>query len=146
MNKYLIAGVGGIAFVLGYYIAAQGYSEDIADLKHAYADSARQAQEKNDAKLMELTAKLSETIADRDQKLAALGDAERERADLTGRMLELTAGGSAVSRTDADPCVAIRADLASCRKLVAEGSELRKDGARLLKACAANLDAIRQLR
>ena len=145
MNKYLIAGVGGIAFVAGYYIAAQGYSEDIAQMEKAYAESARIAQEKYDADLYKLSAELSETIAERDQKIADLERTERARADLSSRMLQLAADSNRVPASDADPCLAVRAELRSCVSLLAEGSRLRQEGAELLGKCASNLDAVKNL-
>lgn len=145
MNKYLIAGVGGIAFVAGYYIAAQGYSEDIAQMEKAYAQSAREAQENYDAKLFELSAQLSSTIAERDQKIADLERTERARADLSARMLQLAADGNRVPAADSDPCLAVRTELRSCVSLLAEGSRLRKEGAELLGKCASNLDAVKNL-
>lgn len=145
MNKYLIAGIGGIAFVAGYYIAAQGYSEDIAQIERAYAESARIAQEKHDAEIYKLSAELSETIAERDEKIADLERTERARADLSARMLQLAADGNRVPAADSDPCHAVRTELQNCAGLLAEGSRLREKGARLLGACASNLDAVKNL-
>lgn len=145
MNKYLIAGIGGIAFVAGYYIAAQGYSEDIAQMEKAYAESARIAQEKYDADLYKLSAELSETIAERDKKIADLERTERARVDMSARMLQLADDGNQMPASDSDPCLAVRTELRSCVNLLAEGSRLRQEGAELLGKCASNLDAIKQL-
>lgn len=146
MNKYLIAGIGGVAFIAGYYIAAQGYSEDIAQMEKAYAESARIAQEKHDAEIYKLSAELSETIAERDKKIADLERTERARADLSARMLQLAADSNRVPASDADPCKPVRTELQSCVRLLAEGSQLRQEGAQLLSKCASNLDAIKQLK
>lgn len=145
MSKYLIAGVGGIAFVAGYYIAAQGYSEDIAQIERAYAESARIAQEKYDADLYKLSAELSETIAERDQKIADLERTERARVDMSARMLQLAADSNRLSEADADPCKPVRAELRHCVSLLSEGSRLRQEGAELLGKCASNLDAVKNL-
>ena len=145
MNKYLIAGVGGIAFVAGYWIADQHYEAELAEIQQAYAESARKAQEKHDAELYKLSAELSETIAERDKKIADLERTERARADLSARMLQLASDSDRVSEADSDPCLAVRAELRSCVSLLSEGSRLRQEGARLLGKCASNLDAVKKL-
>lgn len=145
MSKYLTVGGVVVAFLAGYWFAAQGYSEDIADMQKAYAESARVAQEKYDAELVKVTARLSEIVAERDEKIAQLAAADRERSDLTSRMQQLAAGGGDSAGADSDPCLMVRADLRGCLGLLAEGSKLRQEGSRLLGECSKNLEAIKQL-
>ena len=146
MNKYLVVGGAVAAFGCGYWVADQHYEAEVAEMKQAYAETAREAQEKHDAEIFKLSAQLSETIAERDQKIADLEHAQRARADLSARMLQLAADSDRVSASDTDPCKPVRTELQSCVRLLAEGSRLREEGAQLLGKCASNLDAIKQLK
>lgn len=145
MNKYALIGGAVIAFICGYWIADQHYEAELAEIKQAYAETAREAQEKHDAEMYKLSAELSETIAERDQKIADLERTERARADLSARMLVFAADSNRLSEADADPCKPVRAELRSCVNLLAEGSRLRQEGAELLGKCASNLDAVKNL-
>lgn len=145
MNKYAIVGCAVLAFGGGYWVADQHYEAELAEIKQAYAETAREAQEKHDAEMYKLSAQLSETIAERDKKIADLERTERARADLSARMLQLASDSNQMPAADSDPCKPVRTELQSCVRLLAEGSQLRQEGAQLLGKCASNLDAIKQL-
>ena len=145
MNQYVLIGGAVVAFGVGYWVADQHYEAEVAEIKQSYAETARTAQEKHDAELFKLSAQLSETIAERDQKIADLEHAQRARADLSARMLQLAADSDRVPASDADPCLAVRTELRSCVSLLSEGSRLRQEGAELLGKCASNLDTVKNL-
>lgn len=145
MNQYVLIGGAVVAFGVGYWVADQHYEAEVAEIKQSYAETARTAQEKHDAELFKLSAQLSSAVAERDQKIADLERTERARADLSARMLVFAADGNRVPAADSDPCHAVRTELQNCAGLLAEGSRLREEGARLLGKCASNLDAIKKL-
>lgn len=131
------------AAVLGYTLAARGYRADIAQMQADYSARAQAQAEQNLQKERENAEKLSAAIAARD---SALRDLDAARGDAAGLRDELASYERKLSEAGPSACDSERKRLAGCVKLLAEGSELAAEGARLASRIAIDKDALSALK
>lgn len=128
-----------VAFAAGYRYAAALYGEDIEALRRDYAERAQALEEKYRERERENAQAVVAAWEERDR---ARRDALDLRSDLGRLRDEAAALRRELSRAPADPCSAIRADLAECSSLCARGASLLERGAGLAQEVAADKDAV----
>lgn len=141
VNWKIWAGLFGAAalFIAGYQYAAAMYGADIAALREDYASRAQVLEAEYRKKEGENARAVVAAWEERDR---ARNDAVRLDADLARLRDEAAALRRELSRAPADPCSAIRADLAECSSLCARGASLLERGAGLAQEVAADKDAV----
>lgn len=116
-------------FVFGYENCEKSYHRAIDTVKKQIEEQRRESEKI-----------LAEAITERDSKLSQLrADADSLRRTVERLRRSGSAGGGYASN---DPCIAPKAALNECKRLLGEGLELLGEGGEMLRRNAADHDAL----
>ena len=138
--KYLGAALAAAAlFVSGYKYAASIYKAEIAQLREEHALATKELtdeyREKERVQAQQLADAWDKYEKARAESVDLRDDVDRVRKLADNYRSRLSAAGT-------DSCDAIKERLASCTRLLEEGSDLASEGAGLLGEVAAKKDAV----
>lgn len=136
-----VVGAAAVCFVGGYWVSAQVYKREIADMVADYERRSKAAQEEQNAKLLAEREKNAKTTSELLEKLNELSVRQRNAAATADRLQRELANRAKVSRTESGSCRDCEERSARCAELLAEGVGLAQEGGGLAERIAIRKDA-----
>ena len=137
-----VVGAAAVCFVGGYWVAAQVYKREIADMVSDYERRSKVAQEEQNAKLLAEREKNAKTTSELLEKLNDLSVRQRNASAIADRLQRELANRAKVSRSESGSCRDCEERSARCAELLAEGIGLADEGRGLAERIAIRKDSL----
>ena len=137
-----VVGAAAVCFVGGYWVSAQVYKREIADMVADYERRSKAAQEEQNAKLLAEREKNAKTTSELLEKLNELSVRQRNAAATADRLQRELANRAKVSGAKSNSCADCEKRFARCSELLSEGIGLAQEGGDLAERIAIRKDAV----